>query len=206
MVDGTTGTIGRVHLIPGLPFNLISGTKLLTLGYKLTGDENKLVYSKNNGQVVFDIKIKTSQGMLMATRLTRTATKVGGVAATVKEKQGKMVSIKEAHEKLGHMNEAETRKTASALGWTITRGTLGVCESCAVAKARQKTVKITVPKAKSETINGRVYLACLEQSMHNLQSNRCGIIGVCWWMRKPATKARVSTNRKMTCKFLHAVS
>ena len=30
---GNTGTIGNIHLIPGAPFNLISGTKLLMKGF-----------------------------------------------------------------------------------------------------------------------------------------------------------------------------
>jgi hypothetical protein len=49
-------------------------------------------------------------------------------------------NIKKAHELLGHNNENDTRQMASHLCWTITRGPLGVCESCANAKARQKNV------------------------------------------------------------------
>ena len=49
-------------------------------------------------------------------------------------------NIKKAHELLGHNNENDTRQMASHLGWTITRVPLGVCESCANAKARQKNV------------------------------------------------------------------
>jgi hypothetical protein len=47
----------------------------------------------------------------------RTAQEVGGVA-----KQTKTVSIKQAHEELGHFNEDLTQKSAAELGWTITRG------------------------------------------------------------------------------------
>ncbi len=49
-------------------------------------------------------------------------------------------NIKKAHELLGHNNENDTRQMASHLGWTITRGPLGVCETCANAKASQKNV------------------------------------------------------------------
>jgi len=36
--DGTKGVMNVVHLIPGAAFNLVSGTKLLTLGYESQGD------------------------------------------------------------------------------------------------------------------------------------------------------------------------
>src|SRR5688572_5113380 len=79
--DGTNGTMSGVHLIQGAPFNLISGTKLLSLGYSLKGDQDKLVYKKQGHKLIFDIKIKTPEGMLLATRLKRTAVEVGGVGA-----------------------------------------------------------------------------------------------------------------------------
>ena len=103
------------------------------------------------------MKIKTPEGMLFATRPQRTATEVGGAVA-----QEKSVSIKVAHKLLGHMDEPATRKAAANLGWTITRGTLGVCESCAKAKAKQKNVADSVaPNKKAKEVNGRV---CLDTS------------------------------------------
>ena len=78
---------------------------------------------------------------------------VGGATTTEEaNKQMKTVSIIEAHQQLGHMNEADTRKTAKMLGWTITRGSLGVCEECGIAKAKQKNVKIAVPNEKSDKV------------------------------------------------------
>ena len=56
------------------------------------------------------------------------------------------------------MSEDNTRKVAKALGWTIVRGTMKTCESCAKAKAQQKKLKIDVPNDKSTEINGRIYL------------------------------------------------
>ena len=75
--SGTKGTIGGVHLMLGAPFNLISGTKLLLKGYMVTGDKGKLTYSKNNQKLMFDIKVNTPEGMLLAARLKRMATEVG---------------------------------------------------------------------------------------------------------------------------------
>ena len=54
-----------VHLIPCAAFSLVSGTKLLTLGYESQGDK-EMVYSKGNAKLVFDIKIRSPQGMFLA--------------------------------------------------------------------------------------------------------------------------------------------
>ena len=155
--SGTKGGMGGVHLIPGAPFNLISGTKLLTMGYQLSGDENKIVYSKDDKCITFDIKIKSPEGMLLAARLKRTATEVGGAAA-IAEGQERTITrtIQQAHDELGHMSEALTRKTVHALGWTIVCGKTRTCESCAIGKARQKNVKKEVPNEKSDEIHGQV--------------------------------------------------
>ncbi len=50
------------------------------------------------------------------------------------------INIKQAHEYLGHLSEDTTRKTALQLGMNLLRGTLPVCESFAIAKARQRNV------------------------------------------------------------------
>ncbi|MEM9078895.1 MAG: zinc finger CCHC domain-containing protein, partial [Bacteroidota bacterium] len=151
---GTKGTLNDVHLIPGAPFNLISGTKLLILGFSLTGNKDKLVYEKDGKKLTFDLKVKTPEGMLLAAKLNRIASdEVGGATPRIKT-----VSIQQAHEELGHMGEADTRKAASALGWTVTRGPLKKCEKCAIGKAKQKKIKVEEPKEKSSEVNGRVYL------------------------------------------------
>ena len=90
---GTKGTMTGVHLIPGAPFNLISGTKLLNLGFELTGNKDTgMVYTKGGQKLVFDMKIKSPEGMLLATRLKRTANEVGGAAKT-KDNKTKTISI-----------------------------------------------------------------------------------------------------------------
>ncbi len=63
-------------------------------------------------------------------------------------------NIKKAHKLLEHNNENDTRQIASHLGWTITRGPLGVSESCANAKARQKNVPKISTGEKATVING----------------------------------------------------
>ena len=60
-------------------------------------------------------KFSLSEGLLFAARLQQTATKVGGAVA-----HDKTVSVKVAHELLGHMDESATRKAAANHGWTLT--------------------------------------------------------------------------------------
>jgi hypothetical protein len=50
------------------------------------------------------------------------------------------MSILAAHWMLGHKSEDSTRQTAKALGITIMRGSMPVCEACALSKAKQKNV------------------------------------------------------------------
>jgi hypothetical protein len=68
------------------------------------------------------------------------------------------MSVKKAHDMLGHINEKAVRKTAITLGWELTRGTLGVCEPCTETKAKHKNLPRyldTPPFTKDES---RIYL------------------------------------------------
>jgi hypothetical protein len=67
------------------------------------------------------------------------------------------MSIERAHAILGHSSEAKTSKTTAALGILVTRGTLKTCESCAIAKAKQKNVNEESTGEKAVKYNGRVY-------------------------------------------------
>jgi len=96
--------------------------------------------------------------MLLAARLNRTATEVGGVTEMTRVQPIKTSSINKAHQVLGHMSEEATHLTAKALGWHITMGKMMVCECCAIGKAKQKRVKIDKPKEKRNEANGRIYL------------------------------------------------
>ena len=128
--------------------------KSLNLGCELHGNEDKIWCAKDGTKSVFDVKIKTLEGTLFAAKLQRTATEVRGAVM-----QQKTVSIKGAHELLGHMDEAAMQKAAANLGWTITQGTLGVCESCAEAKAKQiNLANEEASKEKAKEVNGRVHL------------------------------------------------
>jgi hypothetical protein len=65
------------------------------------------------------------------------------------------MSIKRAHAILRH--SSERRQTAASLGILIARGALKTCESCAIAKAKQKNVNDVSEGKKAVKYNGRVY-------------------------------------------------
>ena len=67
-INGTKGTMGEVQLIPGSPFNLISGTKLQDLGFKVHGKGNTMEYMKDGMSLKFNICINTPKGMVLATQ------------------------------------------------------------------------------------------------------------------------------------------
>jgi hypothetical protein len=93
--------------------------------------------------LLFKIVINTPKGALYVSKFSRKGGDevVGGATSKAPN-----FNNKKAHELLGHNNGNDTRQTASHLGWTITRGPLGVCESCANAKARQKNYQLEKKK------------------------------------------------------------
>jgi hypothetical protein len=151
-------TVNEMHLMPGSPFNLLSGTNMIMQGCRMIGEGSSITFTKGGWQLVCDLKIKTSSGLLYGVYLKRKPTQQQRnqeTTATVITK-----SVKQAHQQLGHKPEDLTRQMAKHLGWMVTRGTLKPCESCARAKAKQKDIKTTKeePSKKATDVNGRVYL------------------------------------------------
>ncbi len=56
------------------------------------------------------------------------------------------INVKQAHEYFGHLSKDTTRMAAKYLGIILLRGSLPVCESCTIAKAKQRNI----PKETSE--------------------------------------------------------
>jgi hypothetical protein len=75
-------------------------------------------------------------------------------------KFGVAMNIMQAHQRPDHPSEEIIRKIVKELNWTITgtRGTLGVCEPCSVAKARQKNITKPPPNEKPDKKNQIAYL------------------------------------------------
>jgi hypothetical protein len=83
---------------------------------------------------------------------------------------------------LGHIDEKTVRKTALALGWELTRGTLGVCEPCTEAKAKQKNLP-RYPEAPPFTKDeSRIYLDIATQLKRPRRDQKYTKgIGESWW-------------------------
>jgi hypothetical protein len=141
-----------VSLLPEGNFNLFSVTRLQKKGWTLTGNVDYIKLEKGTKSLLFNIVIKTPKGALYVGKFSRKGgDKVMGGATN----NAPTYNIKKAHELLGHNNENDTRQMASHLGRTITRGPLGVCESCANAKARQKNMPKISTGEQATVINGR---------------------------------------------------
>jgi hypothetical protein len=130
--------ISNVTYLPEAKYNLFSITQLQNEdGWTLGGNADAIWLTKGDIEIKFDIKIPTPKGDLYAMYHQRnteiaapTTTTPNAAAATVGAiiPTPKIMSVKKAHDMLGHVNEKAVRKTATALGWELTRGTLGVCE------------------------------------------------------------------------------
>jgi hypothetical protein len=64
------------------------------------------------------------------------------------------INVKQAHEYLGHLSKDTTRMMAKYLGMILPHGLLHVCESCAIAKAKQKKKKEMSGENKATEFNG----------------------------------------------------
>jgi hypothetical protein len=152
--------------LPKGKYNLFSITKLQNDGWILGGNADAIWLTKGDIEIKFDIKIPTPKGVLyamyherkaevVAAPMTTTATTAN---ADIIHTPPKRTTVKKAHDMLGHINEKSVLKTALSLGWDLTRGTLGVCEPCTEAKARQKNLPRHPEAPPSMKDDSRIYL------------------------------------------------
>jgi hypothetical protein len=134
--------IQDVTLIPGGKFNLFSLSKLQMAGWLMHGDSTHIWLEKGGVTITFDIVIPTPKGTVFAMYFKRdNTTELANPSMTGSEEvQGPIMNIKQAHVKYAHTNEDNVQLLAKHLGTTLTRGTLGPCEGCTLAKAKQKNV------------------------------------------------------------------
>ncbi len=139
-------------------------------GHKVIGNKKDgLSVEKGGWSIKFDIRVETPKGELWCAYIRRPESE-GEVAAGMSGNKGDnqpnksvqpnpaiKMSIERAHAILGHSSEGKTRQTAAVLGILIARGTLKTCESCAIAKAKQKNVNNVSEGEKAVKFNGRVY-------------------------------------------------
>ncbi len=114
-------------------FNLFSLPRLQKKGWTLSGNVDYIKLQKGGDSLFFNIVVNTPKGALYVSEFcSKGGDEVMGGAVD----KAPTCSINKAHVLLEHNKENDTREIASHLGWTITRGSLGICESCAIAKAR----------------------------------------------------------------------
>ena len=158
-------TMKDVAFIPDCAFNLFSISKQLKQGWTLGGGKEALVLTSPNGKysVKFDITISTLNGHLYAMCITRKSQEAAGVV-TANQNSGRKVtmSLRQAHEKLGHINEHATKDIVKSLGWQLTKVQSLNCSSCAAGKAKQKSLKkVTIVDSGDEKDGYRAYLDLL---------------------------------------------
>ena len=156
--DGSSGmkaTLTDVNYNPKYNFNLMSLTRLLMNGWRITrGDKTGItIRNVNESEITFDIVILTVRGAIFACRFIRDAD-INAVSTDV----GVRMNIEKAHRLLGHGDEESTRHTAKQLGWVITRGNMKPCLACAKAKAKQKNISKQSASPKATEPGGRVFL------------------------------------------------
>ena len=144
----------NVKNVPTNKFNLLAINQRLEKGWQLHGTKNYLKLVKGKTEIKFDIKIKTKEGCIFAVYIE---TDKCGEMSNVQTDTGIRINPDKAHDILGHMDENRTRQAAKHLGWTITRGNMN-CESCPIAKAKQKNVPKETANAQATKQGERVYL------------------------------------------------
>jgi hypothetical protein len=129
--------ITDVSYLKGANFNLCSLTKMMEEGWGMFRDnvDGIVMRPGSDEEVYFDIIIKTQKGAIYAGYFKRSEEEAAAVAPSQVH-----VNVHRLHQMLGHSGEWSTRATGNYLGMDIARGALEPCESCALAKARQKNV------------------------------------------------------------------
>jgi len=167
-----------VDVIPESHYNLISVTKLMEEGHKVSGNKKDGLSVEKGGRVIkFDIRVETPKGVLWCAYIQRPESK-GEVAAGMSDNRGDnqpnksvqlnpaiKMSIEQAHAILGHSSEGKTRQTAT------TRGALAAQPSsslfCSLSRLRVARLVLTsgfeVPP-----ISHPVRIWCLIQKVRSL--------------------------------------
>jgi hypothetical protein len=92
----------------------------------LGGNTDAIWLTKGDVKIKFDIKIPTPKGVLYAmyhqrdTEIaapTTTTPNQGATTVAIVIPAPKRMSVKKAHDMLGHINEKAVQKTAIVLGW-----------------------------------------------------------------------------------------
>ena len=135
-------------------FNLFLVGICLIDDWKLSGDAGHIQLSKGGVDIKFDIVIRMKKGALFCCLIKQIQGFETAAAAT---EGGKQTSLEKAHYLLGHPNHHSTIDTAKHLEWGQLKNSGKVCQSCAGAKTKQKTVPQTRREPKSSILSEIVY-------------------------------------------------
>jgi hypothetical protein len=168
-------------------FNLFSISRMLQLGWTLSGNKQRLTLNSTDGKSVihFDIVIKTKLGAVYLAKFA-----VSSEVSAASTAAGTRMNINRAHQLLGHKSEANTRATAKALGLTISRGSMEVCEACALAKAKQKGVPKKPDSAKVEIPFQRIHTDISQVKVLDSEGNGVTINKKSWIIRVDAATGK----------------
>jgi hypothetical protein len=172
--------------VPQLFTNLFSITKALQQGWKISNhciSEIKII--KGNIMIVFDHVIKTELGQILGVEMIPR-----GERANFMLDKGKVIDINKIHHILGHASEETTKRTAKYYRVEL-KGTMEKCESCALAKARQKNVS-KVTEHKATKVGERIYMDISSVNTHTFGGNKYWLLVIdafsdmCWSYFLPA--------------------
>ena len=137
-------TLTEVLYSKNTNFNLFSVTRMMQKSWAFNNDKDRLSTSKGNQSLMFYIKLTNSRGALYYMYLKIldvVETSTSGIDGRSNAVPRKMkINIKKSHEMFGHSNEDCTNAKAKVIGYEIVRGSMKPCESCGIAKERQKNV------------------------------------------------------------------
>jgi len=106
------GTAGKnllwkdVHVGEHFEYNLLSSTKYMTEGWKLTGSNTETTLTKGEVVLKFDFLIKTGQGILYSAYFKRNVDDTATVAIGKPKDAAAKIAICNAHCKYGQMSKA----------------------------------------------------------------------------------------------------
>ena len=146
-----SGTLSGATISPD-GVNLFAATQMFKKGWSQGGNDESLWMESPDRKIklVFDIKIDSPEGSVYCARIKPRMQEVAAAAVT---------TVQQLHSRLGHCGEDATKKSAEQLGIELAPGQLGVCESCAIGKARQKNVpKATELETRDDDAKRRVYM------------------------------------------------
>ena len=117
--------------------------EVLKKGWKIGNDGMIITLQKRHTIIKFDRQFKCTNGQLAGLTIKATSD-----TTNIAKDATQSMTIKTAHARLAHANEATTNDTSKKLGWKITGNDKNVCLGCALSKAQQKKVqKVTGTKA-----------------------------------------------------------